>query len=403
MVQFFRGSADPRDAAVGALAKALGGGIGEGVVSYMANNALEKVMARKDLENATPAERMSAIEQAMRPYGQKGLQYMQNRIAIEQQREQEVQQKKMNKKAPILAKRLKGEALTEEEQKIEFTPEEEMAIAKHIQAGQIATAKAANKNPLGGLSGQPMDPKHVEAMNRVIQENPDSSDTELKMKMLEAQIPVTYVDRYIDDRIKERETATKRDIELHNESKKYDEDLTHAYESVQKQDIALNDITNALKSGKVSPWSISNIFKGKGHYADIIADAFKNKDQAAIDASIPYLLEGWKQVFGVRLSDADLKILQEKLPSVSKSVEANEAIVKILRKYADFAKLKFNIGAKIKKANKGLRPVDYAGKVNEEYDRQIAPVKIRKGSQKGKVPFYKLQGALKDEWELDNE
>lgn len=52
-------------------------------------------------------------------------------------------------------------------------------------------------------------------------------------------------------------------------------------------------------------------------------------------ASVPNFLEGMKDIFGARLSDADLRIVEDKLPSISKNKEANLAILDVMQRAAE--------------------------------------------------------------------
>lgn len=152
----------------------------------------------------------------------------------------------------------------------------------------------------------------------------------------------------------------------HKESSKYDEEIRNAAKTAENELEALGDIEEALNSGKVSPTNWSNIFRGFGKVGDKLADLFTTKEQAIISASLPRLLEGAKEIFGVRLSDADLKVIQDKLPGLGKSPEANKAIVGILKKYAKLNKQRGEIARRLKKENKGMRPLGYEDKVEEE-------------------------------------
>ena len=186
------------------------------------------------------------------------------------------------------------------------------------------------------------------------------------------------------------------EIKFHQETQKYDEELTKSTQVAKKQLDAINDIEKAVKSGKVKPTSWTNIFKGFGTIGDKLAEAVQNQDEATILASIPQLLEGWKQVFGVRLSDADLRVLQDKLPSIGKSPEANLAITRIMKKYGEIALLRQQIGKEIKDKNNGLRPLGYADKIEARFDEMTAPVKIISPNS-GKIieiPAYKVSEAI---------
>jgi hypothetical protein len=121
-----------------------------------------------------------------------------------------------------------------------------------------------------------------------------------------------------------------------------------------------------------------------------------NKDEATLLSSIPQLLEGWKQVFGIRLTDADLKILQDKLPDIGKSPEANKAILKVMKKYGEMSSLRHKIATDIKKGNKGIRPLGYADMIEERFDEMVKPVKIinPKTGNTIEIPAYKMGDAI---------
>ena len=195
---------------------------------------------------------------------------------------------------------------------------------------------------------------------------------------------------------KEEQAARKEIIEFHKESAKYDDELQHNARVAKKQDMAIDDIEKAINSGNIKPSSWANIFKGFGALGEKISNALINKNEAELSAAIPQLLEGWKQVFGVRLTDADLQLLQDKLPSIGKTPEANRAVLGILRKYSEASKLRAKIGAEIKKANKGLRPLGYADQIEERYDEMTKPVRI-KNPNSGRVveiPAYQVSDAI---------
>lgn len=118
------------------MGQSLGQGLSSFVNNYFAGKALDEVTKDSSFQNGSMGERASKLEQAMRPYGEYGANVLKNRMGIEQQLAQEAQQKQMQalqkKKAPLIARALKGEDLSDEEMGM-FTPEEQLAIAKHNQ------------------------------------------------------------------------------------------------------------------------------------------------------------------------------------------------------------------------------------------------------------------------------
>lgn len=206
---------------------------------------------------------------------------------------------------------------------------------------------------------------------------------------------------------KEVKRLREEEVSFHKESEKYDEELFKQNKAAKRQVEAVKDINTALASGNVSRGSLSNIFKGFGKIGDKLSEILLKPDEATIQASIPYLLEGWKEVFGVRLTDADLKLLQDKLPSIGKSAESNMAITKILKKYADLTLLRGKIAKEIKDKNKGLRPLGYADKIEERFDQMTQPVKIIYSNngvdRQIEIPAYKVSEAIQSGARLANE
>ncbi len=128
-----------------------------------------------------------------------------------------------------------------------------------------------------------------------------------------------------------------------------------------------------------------------------------------ISASIPAFLEGRKELFGVRLSDADLRLLQDKLPDIGKSVEVNKAILGLMKRYSEMSLLRADVADQIKEENGGYRPPGYAKKVEKRFDEMIAPVEMivpdpkNPAGRKVEIPAYKVSAALKKGGRLANE
>lgn len=79
------------------LGQSLGQGLANFTNTYFAGKALDKVLENPEYENAPMSKRTSMLEQAMRPYGEYGLQNLKTRIGIEQQVQQEQEQKVLSK------------------------------------------------------------------------------------------------------------------------------------------------------------------------------------------------------------------------------------------------------------------------------------------------------------------
>ena len=195
----------------------------------------------------------------------------------------------------------------------------------------------------------------------------------------------------------EKIAKRKEEILFHQESKDYDEELLKNKKSASNQLEAIKDTEKAIASGNVKPSSLANVFKFFGPIGEKLSNAILNKDEAAIQGSIPAFLEGRKELFGVRLSDADLRLLQDKMPDIGKSEAANKTVIRIMRKYSEKSLLRYEIGQDIKEKNKGLRPLNYSSAIEKRYDDMTKDVKILnpKTGNVVDIPAYKVGDAIK--------
>lgn len=276
---------------------------------------------------------------------------------------------------------------------------------------QVQSQQVKNQmppKPPGGLSGQPVPNEVSQAIQNVVTNNPNATADQLALEFDRNQIPRTFSNSYIENRRRQDETrasteredknlSRKEELQFHKESEKYDEELLKQSRTAKKQFETIKDIDKAIDSGNVGPSSFANIFKGFGIIGNKISEALLNKDESTLLSSIPQLLEGWKEVFGVRLSDADLKLLQDKLPSIGKTKEANKSVLNILKKYSEMTLLRSQIANQIKSSNKGLRKLGYADDIEQRFDEMTTPVKIINptNGREIEIPAYKLSDALK--------
>lgn len=263
-------------------------------------------------------------------------------------------------------------------------------------------------------ASQPIDPDQLRRIQEVESLPAFAAATipERKRMLRNTGVSKENTDSIVDGFIEEAKSAdAKRKDDratehlYHKETAKFDEDLFKANTGAKNQLNAINDVRKAISSEEVKPGSWVNFFKGTGLLGDKISSALMNKNEAALQASIPAFLEGKKEMFGVRLSDADLRVLQDKLPDISKSKEANLAILGIMEKYSEASLLKFKIASEIKKDNKGLRPVDYREQIEGRLDEMMKPIKIvnPKTGNTIEIPTYRLGDAIQKGGRLANE
>lgn len=89
MVQIIKGGPSRSSMIAQLLGESLGKGLGEFTGDYFANKALDRVKNDESLVDAPQSERMSKLESALRPYGERGQRMLQSQLALEEQRQQE--------------------------------------------------------------------------------------------------------------------------------------------------------------------------------------------------------------------------------------------------------------------------------------------------------------------------
>jgi len=262
-----------------------------------------------------------------------------------------------------------------------------------------------SKEPKKTQASQPIDPEQLDIIKNIrntpeYEEAPPlkkyqmMTDGGVSKENAQAEADIASKQQALQD--SKGEARQKLLSSHHKESEKYDEELLNKSKTAHKQIQVANDIEKIVNNKDYSQYSLASIFKGMGKVGNKISELMTDKDLAALQANIPALLEGFKELFGGRITDADLRLIEEKLPSISKSAEANQAITNIIKKYARQDVLKAQIGAEIRKSNEGYRPLDYSQKVEDRYNEMIQPVRMIKPNGKvTEVEAYNVGDAIK--------
>lgn len=240
-----------------------------------------------------------------------------------------------------------------------------------LKSSDIPAYARSLKEPKIPIGEKPVPKEYSEKIEKILAENPRASAEKLELEFDKEGIPPGYTSRYTETRRRdqERETTDKgKTIDIHNSWSKYDEELRSSADTARKQIEAMKDIQEALEEGASDPFGLVNWAKNFGPLGETLSNAFLSAAQGKMGAAIPQLIEGFRQLFGQRITDADLRILQDKLPSFGKTKEANEAILKILKKYAEPAITKYEVAKEIRKENKGFRPIDYDYLIDERME-----------------------------------
>jgi len=107
MVQIIRGGTEQNEANE-RIGFRMGKSLSDTLTNYSANKALQNVLTDKSLQDQPMSVRLGKLQEALSPYGQKGMEVLQNRLAIEQQQQQEAEQE-------VLGKIYSGKQVSEKE------------------------------------------------------------------------------------------------------------------------------------------------------------------------------------------------------------------------------------------------------------------------------------------------
>jgi hypothetical protein len=392
----------------------IGENFGKGFTSGIENNIKRKELMRQE---ANKAAQMREQESAKLANAYKLKEY-------EYDRKKEIEELRGNRKNQEEADKLKSnrEIVRALEKQYEL-PEgslEAYVTNPNLAASVSKPPKETNKN----ISEKPIDPEQLKLIEDV-RKNPEyeKASPNQKYQMLtsngvsranaKSESDIAAEEEKINvekEKGKNKKTSEQNKqefdekIRIHKESEEYDKEILSKSRSAKRSVENIKEAEKALKSNKVKPGNTLNILRLFGEPGKALSNAIMNKETKSIQALMPEFLEGKKELFGVRLSDADLNLLQDKSIDIGNSIEANEAVLGLLKKYADASILRGDIASEISKKGGGYRPINYERAVDEEYDRQMTPVSML--DSKGKtyqIPAYRVGGAIKRGLRVKNE
>jgi len=346
MVQFFKGSADPRDAAWGQLATALGQGLGKGLNTYYANKALQEVLEDESMVDAPISAKMGKLHSALSPYGEIGQQVFQNQFATEQQRMQEDQQ-------DVLGRVVSGEKVSPK-QLSKLTPENQLKVfelQKRRESGRSVydsllkagypeeTAKIWQNQmenaPTGGQSDVIRNVNDLikrsksgkgitgeQETKEEVKPNIDIPGTNLGALELDFPELPEPIGMTPSDIVKQNEYREKTNIPLYTESVDRLNALDDEYREVKHlQD--LNEVPGALPTG-VSKWNVD------WDTGDLRVKALATPEAQDYVKTIARMARRAKDFFPGRVTNFDLDQFKQGFPTLANSPDGRRLIAQQL-------------------------------------------------------------------------
>lgn len=341
------------------LGDSIGKGLSDFLNNFYANKALEGVERDSSYKNAPVSERASKLERALTPFGEVGLSTLQRRLGIEEKRAQEQENIKNQRIQSNLYRMLSGETLTPEESS-EIPGELQIAAHKEMQP----------KAPAGGLSGQPVPPEVSQSIGNILGDSKGLNSDELAQRFDQAGIPRAYSNSYIENRRRQDEANPKEKLEVHKLSSDTAKKINEEGESSKKRIRAFNTMEKNIESGKIDPRNFKN-FLANSLAGSTLEGLLRNPESEEFKAASFNTYEGLKNVFGTRLSDADLKLASTKVPDITKTPEANKKIISFLKFFDQMNVEKQKISDEVVKENNGYRPIDFDQQVRERLDSKF--------------------------------
>lgn len=184
--------------------------------------------------------------------------------------------------------------------------------------------------------------------------------SEEEMRAMKPEILQKVLDR--KEKAREYEGASK--LAIHKSSEDEAKLVSESYQNGKRVKQAYKIASNAIEQNGVDGIpTLAKYLKVFG--ANRLSEVLMSKDQAQLQSLIPTFMENFKQLFGGRITNADLVILEAKVPDMLKSKEANKAVLEILNKYADINIETGDIAREVVKDNGGYRPIDFMDQIEE--------------------------------------
>ena len=187
-------------------------------------------------------------------------------------------------------------------------------------------------------------------------------------------------------------------LAIHKTEKAAYDELEKEAKQAKTTSRARDTMIAQLGSGKLNPKNfrnlIANMFKGN----PVLEGLVTTPEREVFKSAGISQFEGMKDIFGVRLSDADLAIAATKVMDVTKPIEANLAIAKFWA-FSDKMKIQeANIAREVKKENDGFLPINWREQVHERMQERFGDEAVQvteaAANEGGSRPLKIIEGKI---------
>lgn len=324
------------------LGMSLGEGIGNGLNTFFANRSLESVMKDKALEKAPISKKLEAMRSALSPYGEKGQEILQQRMAIEQQAQNENTSNKLSKALGYLQKNedipadvLEGIPAEYQLKLGEFSRSNRVANGMYdamINAGvpqdiALNQSEVIRSSPKG--AGQTYG---VQGANELINRYRKSPQTQAfsenipsgKMSKINPEFEFPLPQEFEGLTMKEKADLKKENAQ--NNLKDYNQNIANKKSSEEDKYTLkkLEQLNPHIRTG----WSKWNINPVSG---EIIFPGAATPEEKQFNKLIVRELRNAKESFGAKVSNFEADKFLQGFPNLADTPEARAAVIKDLQ------------------------------------------------------------------------
>lgn len=152
---------------------------------------------------------------------------------------------------------------------------------------------------------------------------------------------------------------------------------------------SINTIEEQLAEGATGP--VTGFLFSLGEHVPVLKGLTQTPGSAAFNSAVKQLVGEYKKIFQGRITDADLRFIESALPDLSRSPEANQATVEVLRRGAMMAQREQQILDDLVEENNGRLPLNANKRVRERLDPEIRAIEDSIASLKADFEERKLQ------------
>ncbi|RPI85129.1 MAG: hypothetical protein EHM34_02405 [Nitrosopumilales archaeon] len=193
-----------------------------------------------------------------------------------------------------------------------------------------------NKNPLGGLTGQPIPKEVSNVMSQIVSQNPTANADELKMMMDETGIPPAFSGSFVENRRRQDERKAASTEKLKEMGQKRAEKTLNEADKIGKElpvaESSINAMEDAILNGDQSFWSPDSLAEITG------VEAFRTAKGGQFKTAAKTFFINDLKSSGARPNQFIEKQFVDALAKVGRSEYANQTVIESFKFSHDLKK-----------------------------------------------------------------